>query len=113
MPLSLNREGELIQKIEVKSYRDKSRLLDSRDLEPPKNNIVTLSHYDFDHLLEGCTNEKLSSSQPIFKAILFLRNQDKTGRDYYGEQQPFLPDQQYINLRDIKHEIGDIRLLLE
>jgi hypothetical protein len=54
----------------------------------------------------------LSSSQPIFKSIVFLRNQDKK-KDYYGEELAFLHDQKYLSLKEVGQEIGDIKLLLE
>jgi hypothetical protein len=76
----------MIKKIEIKTYRDnKSKLLDSKEADSNKDKVVTLSNYDFDHLVEDCLAEKLSSSKPIFSSILFLRNQEKSSKDYCGD----------------------------
>lgn len=66
----------LCDKIEVRSHRDsKNKKLDKSSIEPRKSNLVHLTNYDFEHLYEGCFNEKLLSSRPIFKSIIYLRNQ--------------------------------------
>jgi hypothetical protein len=43
------------------------------------------------------------SGKPIFKCILYLKNQDRKGKEFVGEVEPFLPNQGYINFREIKY----------
>lgn len=68
----------------------KSKLLDdsklmSAEVNKNKGNVIQLSDYDFSHLVENTFQEKLSSSRPIFKSILFLRNQEKSkNNNFYG-----------------------------
>lgn len=112
-PPSLEREADIVRKIDIKSYKDsRNRLLEKEG--DPKTDLITLSHYDFDHLIENVYNEKLPSGRPIFKCCAWMRKQDvRRGKEVVGEQAPFIPDQQYIDLKAIKQEIGDIRMLLE
>lgn len=93
----------------MRSYRDK------KPLQKQENKrTITFGKYDFSHLVEPCYSEKSTSGEPIFKSILYIRNKDLArSLEVLGQPEPFLKDQVYIDYKTIKHEIGDIRLLLE
>ena len=98
-----------MSKIDVKTYRDRKLMEKDKDVN---KSTVTFGNYDFSYLVDNCFGEKTPSGRPIFKTIHYLRNQERKG-DIFGEMEPFLPGQSYINLKEINHEIADIRLLLE
>ena len=65
-----------MQKIEVKTYRD--RKIGDKEKDAQKG-TVSFGKYDFSHLVENSFAEKTPSGRPIFKTILFLRNQSQNG----------------------------------
>ena len=107
----MEKEQEAIKKIEVKTYRDR-KLVDKDKDKGSHKDTVTFGNYDFSHLVENSFGEKTPSGRPIFKTILYMKNQDRRG-EVLGEMEPFLPGQSYIDFKSISHDIADIKLLLE
>ena len=99
----------MVRSLEVKTYKQ----IKSSDNSLPSKSTLPLGNYDFDHLIKNCLDEQTNSGRPVFKSILFMRNSNKSLKGPYGEKEPFIPDQNYIDFKKIQHEIGDIRLLLE
>jgi hypothetical protein len=59
-------------------------------------------------------SEKLKSGAPIFKSITFLRYQDHDKWiEFFGEERPFIVDQENIDFSQIKVDISKIKLFLE
>lgn len=96
--------------MDVRSNRDRGK---PRGSELRKGNVVSLGSYDFEHLVEQASHEKLLSGRPITQTIVYLRNQEKNNRNFYGDEQPFLGDQQYIDMQTVQAEIPNLRLFME
>ncbi len=82
-----------MNKIEVKVYRDKAKDVPKGRIGELKPPTVTLSNHDLGHLVESSFGEKLGSGRPIFKSVLFLRNQVYNAKERAGELVAFQPDQ--------------------